>query len=355
MNDTFHFIYGSDEFFVELKAQKILESLPETALECIDGHINNVNELKKFLDASLESIRTIDFFSLEKCVWLKNTNLLGTGSPAFSESGQKELDRWMTAIEKLPKGVTLILSAYPVDKRSRFFKHLSKLGKVEEIAEDKQAFYLEHLLKKLSAQRGIAFEKTAAELLFKKLNYKPRMIANEIEKLACWSNFQGTISENIILEFTSSLPSEHFFEPIEAFYSNDLEWTLRSFRNHFLQHKEVRSILSTLQSRNRLLLQLAALKAENPQVQNGITKHSFEECKQTYEQTFGVLEEKSSFCLFTQNFWYLSHLRSHFRLEALLQLQSLFAETFDALLQEPKHALPILENMARKALSMSKA
>jgi len=341
MNKNLHLIFGADDYFVDLKAKKLLEQFEGIPLEIIDGSMHSIADLKRILGQVSESLRTMDFFSDKKCVWLRSTSLLSNGSPAFTEGGQIYVESCLDLLKKLPEEVQFFISASPVDKRTRLFKTLQDLCQCEELEEKNSKDYLKFLVQKLSKQLSIGIEAAAFELLQQKLNYQPRAIANEFEKLACLKNFSGTISYEDVLKYTPTMPNDEFFEPIEAFYNKDKQRYLQSLRDHFTIHKEVRSILSMLQNRNRLLLQLASLQLQS------VSKNSLDAAYQRYQQDFGPIQDKNTFCVFSQNPWYLSRLKNLFTLEILVQIQEECVRLFDLILKHPQQACFWMESLVK--------
>ena len=341
MKDNIHLIFGNDDFFVDLKAKKSLEAYKTYSIEIIEGSMSNIADLKRILENTIESLRTMDFFSSQKCVWLRATNLLETNSPATTEGAQAILERWLDLLERLPEDVLLIISASPVDKRTRLFKTLQNLAVCEEMEEKKNEDYLHFLIKKICKEQSVDIEPEAAELLSQKLNHQPRTISNELEKLACLKNFSGSISYEDVLQNTPTLINDEFFEPVEAFYEKDKERYLRSLRNHFILNREMRSVLTMMQNRNRLLIQLKSLDLPN------VSKNLLESAYKKYEKFFGTLEDKNTFCIFSQNPWYLSRLKTSFSLKQLLDLQEEYTKIFDLILKTPQQACVFMENLVR--------
>lgn len=341
MKDNIHLIFGNDDFFVDLKTKKILEAYKDYSVEIIDGTMANIADLRRVIENAIESLRTMDFFSAQKCVWLRATNLLGPNSPALTEGAQATLDRWLGVIEKLPMDVHFVISASPVDKRTRLFKTLQTLAICEEMEEKRNEDYLHFLIKKFCEEQNVAIEPEAEELLSQKLNHQPRTIANELEKLACLKNFSGTITYDNVLKNTPTLINDEFFEPVEAFYEKNKERYIRSLRNHFILNKEMRSILTMMQNRNRLLIQLKVLDLQS------ISKNMLDVAYRNYEEFFGPVEEKNTFCIFSQNPWYLSRLKISFSLKQLITLQEEYTKIFDLILQTPNQACAYMENLVR--------
>ncbi|MDR0647269.1 MAG: hypothetical protein LBF43_02410 [Puniceicoccales bacterium] len=352
MESSLQFIFGSDEFFVELKAKAVIETLANTSLEVIDGQINTVADMKRVFEAIVESLRTVDFFEPRKCVWLRNTNLFAGTSPAMTEAGQDAVEKWLHFLKQPPDETYLFISASMVDKRTKLFKTIQSLAYCTELGEAEQGSRLRALMEKLSRQYAVTMDPDAAELFIQKLNGHPRMMSNEFEKLACFNNFRGTITRDCVLGNTPTVPNDEFFEPVEAFYAGDFKRYLQSLHNHYLLHKEVRSVLNMLQNRNRLLLQMTYLRQKHAATR--CDKQSLASMEPMFRQFFGPVEAKSTFCLFSQNPWYVGRLKTPFPYEVLLQLQMDFVDVFDRLLKEPKNTYPIMENLARKTFARLK-
>lgn len=339
--DNVYFIFGADEFFVDLKAKKVLEKYADIPLETFDGKMGTIADLTKTLGNCIESLRTLDFFSTQKCVWLRATNLFSANGPGTTEGAQPHIERWLEVLKTLPQDVIMLISASPVDKRIRLFKTLQELAVCDEMEDKKTDDYLRFLLQKLSQELQVTIAEDAAQLLLQKMNHQPRAVANEFKKLACIKNFSGKISPQEVLSYTPTLPNDEFFEPVEAFYEKNTERYVHSLRNHFILNKEMRSILSMMQNRNRLLIQLSALSLPT------VSKATLERQYFSYEADFGLIRDKNSFCVFSQNPWYLSRLRVPFSLPTLLRLQQEFIVLFDQILAHPQQACAWMESLVR--------
>ena len=86
--------------------------------------------------------------------------------------------------------------------------------------------------------------------------------------------------------------------PLKPF-SGDLEWAMDALDRYFFQGKDARPLLSTLQNRNRLLIQLRVLiDGGGLGVNNRLSKSNLEGLSRKYAHHFGEEDEKSSLNLF---------------------------------------------------------
>ena len=70
---------------------------------------------------------------------------------------------------------------------------------------------------------------------------------------------EDVIEEADVAELTPNVAEGDFFEAAEAFFSGDLKWTLAALQRHFFAGGDARPVISALQNRNRILLQIRAL------------------------------------------------------------------------------------------------
>jgi DNA polymerase III subunit delta len=147
-----------------------------------------------------------------------------------------------------------------------------------------------------------------------------------------------------------------FFEAADAFFSGDLKWTLDALHRHFFAGGDARPVLSSLQNRNRILIQLKVL-IESGEIRvgpRGIDKSGFDRAAQAHAESFGGATEKSASNVFTQNLWYLGKLATQSKLPPLRRMidnQQEFMAAFTALLDRPKEQEEVLRDMAVRCLA----
>ena len=146
-----------------------------------------------------------------------------------------------------------------------------------------------------------------------------------------------------------------FFEAAEAFFARDLSWTLAAIHRHFFAGNDARPLLSALQNRNRLLIQVRVL-ADAGEVRlsgRGIDKASFERAAAAYRGAYGENPTKSAFNVFTQNLWYLGKLagRGMPLLKTLIDHQQEFIRGFDEIVKRPHDQEEVIRALAIRCLA----
>ena len=155
----------------------------------------------------------------------------------------------------------------------------------------------------------------------------------------------------MIIDLVPDFGEGDFFEASEAFFSGQLDWALDAIDRHFYQGKDARPLLSTLQNRNRLLIQLRVLADGgelNPH--DRLSKDLLERLAAKHARHFEDPGEKTTLNVFSQNPWFLGRLLGlvrKFSARRLIDLQSHLIEAFEQVLAQPKeqHAT-IFKNLA---------
>jgi DNA polymerase-3 subunit delta len=203
----------------------------------------------------------------------------------------------------------------------------------------------------------LRFARGAIELLVAKINGNARLFVEEVRKLSTFCDEGGgTIDARMIEELVPPFGEGDFFETTEAFFSRDPEWCVQALRRHFFAGNEARSLLSSLQNRNRLLIQLGSLRDSGHLrvTGNGLDKSSFERSAARYVGVFGESKEKNPMNVFTQHPFYLGKLIGPAGLPGLRSLinhQLEFRRAFAEATEHPKEQEAILRAMMLRCLT----
>ncbi len=361
--NPFVFICGPDDFLVNRLGQERFAaasegSTDEFSREIVSGFANNVGDVEAAINRFRESVQTVSMFGGKRAVWLKDVNFLADTVTGRAESTVRlveDLQSLLTAIN--PDDVGVVVTAAPVDRRRSFLKWCEKnadftlVGGGEGGAETLAPVVLAE-----ARQRGASFGEGAVDLLLAKVGANTRLLIEEVRKLATYVPEGTAIEENHVAELTPNVAEGDFFEAAEAFFSGDLKWTLAALHRHFFAGGDARPIISALQNRNRILLQLRALidSGEIKLGPRGIDKSGFDRAAATYGTHFVGATEKSSYHVFTQNPWYLGKLAGTGKLPTLRRLidnQHEFISAFAEIIQRPDEQEEVLREMSVRCLA----
>ena len=295
-------------------------------------------------------------FGDRKAVWLRNLSFLGDSRPGGTEGAKELIARLQEELASLRPGeVGVLLSASPFSRRSKKQVDWWKSHGTYEFleAENAGAAALTEVAREARNQ-GVALAPGVAELLLEKINGNLRLALEEVRKLATYAGGEGaTIEESHVGELVPTFGEGDFFETVEAFYSLDLPWTLAAIRRHFFAGHDGRPMITSLQNRNRLLLQLKVLQDARA-LGDRISKNALEAAEQRFGGAFAGSTTKSNFNVFTQNPWYLGRLAAPLRglgLKRLMGFQEIFLEAFVGILERPQEQEAVMSEVAVRCLA----
>ena len=368
----FTFICGQDDYLVgrmgaERFAGLTADLTDEFAQETVNGFAANMGEVEAALNRFRESVQTVSMFGGKRVVWLKDVNFLADTVTGRAEGTLKlveDLQELLTGVN--PAETSILITASPVDRRRAFPKWCEKNadfalagGDGDDAGEALAGVALAE-----AKSLGTSFAPGALELLLQKVGANTRLIVEETRKLSAYAQplapaapegLGGRIEETHVAELTPNVAAGDFFEAAEAFFSGDLKWTLAALHRHFFSGGDARPIISALQNRNRILIQVRALLDSGdarlgPRGLDGLPK-----AQALYGKHFIGAPEKSSYNLFSQNGWYVGKLAGNGKLPTLRRLidnQQEFIAAFEEIIRRPSNAQEeVLRELAVRCLA----
>lgn len=359
---NFAFICGADDFLVgrlgsERYAALAAEVTDEFSREVLSGFANNVGEVESVVNRFRETVQTVPMFGGRRAIWLKDVNFLADTVTGRAEGTLKQVENLQEVLTALnPAETAVLITAAPVDRRRAFPKWCEKNADFTLIGGDGDDG--EALVSVVLAEArtlGATFSSDAVRLLLAKVGANTRLIVAEVHKLAAYAADGERIEDHHVAELTPNVAEGDFFEAAEAFFSGDLKWTLEALkRQFFAEPNAARPIISSLQNRNRLLLQVRAL-VDAGEVKIGPRGlDGFPKAQATHAAKFVGATEKNTFNLFSQHPFYLSKVVGGAKLPSLRRLidnQQEFIAAFEEIIRRPHEAEEVLREMAVRCLA----
>jgi len=359
----FTFICGDDDYLVSERGRSWFAEATkglsdDLSKEVVDGRAGNIAEVEDAMNRFTSAVQTLSLFGERKVVWLKDVNFMADSVTGRAQGTLDLLEDLRSTLEGIdPDSAGVLITAQPVDKRRSFYKWCQKTADFTLLAGDKDAAATcAKLIEAECKEAGVSMSRDAVQLLIGKVNGNTRLIVEETRKLCTFAGSDAEVNEQMVNSLVPNFGDGDFFEAADAFFSLKLEWTLEALRRHFFTNSESRPLLGSLQSRNRLLIQLRVL-LDAGAIRlggRGISKADLEAAAKTYGHHFGENPEKSNLNVFTQNPWYLGRLAESARkvsLKKLIDFQLAFAEAFEAIIQRPNDQEEVCREMAVKCLS----
>ena len=365
---NFTFICGADDFLVGRLGKERFEALAaaitdEFARETINGFAANVGEVESAVNRFRDAVQTISMFGGQRVVWLKDINFLADTVTGRAESTLKLVEDLQQILEGVnPAETAVLITAAPVDRRRSFPKWAEKNADFSLVGgdSDNAGEALVGVALAEAKSLGARFAPNALELMLVKVGANTRLIVEETRKLATYvddpaSTAGGAVIEEAhVAELTPNVAEGDFFEAAEAFFSGNLQWTLAALHRHFFSGGDARPVISALQNRNRILLQVRALVDAGDVRIGPRGLDGFPKAQAAHSAKFIGATEKSSFNLFTQNPWYLGKLAGSAKLPTLRRLidnqQELIA-AFEEIIRRPDEQEEVLREVAVRCLA----
>ena len=378
----FTFICGSDDFLVGRMGKERFEVLTagvtdEFSRETINGFAANVGEVEIAINRFRDAVQTVSMFGGKRVVWLKDVNFLADTVTGRAESTLALVADLQQILESLnAEETTVLITAAPIDRRRSFPKWCEKNADFVLVGGDADSASEALAGVALAEARalGARFAPGAVELMLAKVGANTRLIVEETRKLATYalpvetmngasakpnapaeeSAEPATITETHVAELTPNVAEGDFFEAAEAFFSGDLQWTLAALHRHFFSGGDARPVISALQNRNRILMQVRALVDAGDARIGPRGLDGLQRAAGSYAARFVGATEKSSFNLFTQNPWYVGKLASSAKLPTLRRLidnQQEFIAAFEEIIRRPNEQEDVLREIAVRCLA----
>jgi len=363
---AFTFVCGPDDFLVGRLGKERFEALAAEAQaddfsrEVINGFAGNVDEVETAINRFRDAVQTVSMFGGKRVVWLKDVSFLADNVTGRAEGTLKQVEALQELLEKVnPDEVSVIITASPVDRRRSFPKWCEANSDFTLTGGDgdNAAEALAGVALIEAREAGVTFGEGALEILLTKVGANTRLLTEEVRKLSTYIDAGGVIEEAHVIELTPNQAEGDFFEAADRFFAGDLKGTLHALQKHFFAGGDARPVLSSLQNRNRILIQARVLidagdvRLPGPY---GFDKAAWARAQSTYAKHFGGDAEKSSYNLFTQNQWYAGRLVSTGRLPALRRLidnQQEFLTAFEEIIRRPNEQETVLREMAVRCLT----
>ena len=360
----FTFICGADDFLVGRVGQARFAALAtgvtdEFSREVLSGFAGNVGEVESAINRFRDSVQTVSMFGGARVVWLKDVNFLADTVTGRAEGTLRQVEELQALLGGVnPDQVAVVVTAAPVDRRRSFIKWCETAADYTFVGDEAKdgGTALEQVALAEAAVQGVTLAPDALALLLAKVGANARLLVEEVRKLASYAGEGAVVEEAHVAELTPNFAEGDFFETAEAFGRGDLKWTLAALHRHFFAGGDARPVLTALQNRNRLFIQLRVLldTGEVHVGPRGLDKAGFERAAAAYAPHFAGAPEKSSFNLFTQNLWYLGKLAGSARLPALRRLidnQQEFIAAFEEIVRRPGEQEEVLREMVVRCLA----
>ena len=232
-NPNLHFVTGSDEAEVRIKAKGLVAELAPTdagefGLEIIEAPADTVDYSVDMVESTLQAVLTLPFFGGGKLVWMKGVTFLKDSVQGRSEAVQESLEKLLKVLEEgLPQGITLLISAPEPDKRKSFYKSLCSLATTTLCDKPDFGFNgteedLIDWVVRRCRERGVKIEPQAAVVLTTRVGANTGQLDAELAKLVTSAGASTTIPESLVRDLVPFTRAGGIFDLSDAINKRNL-------------------------------------------------------------------------------------------------------------------------------------
>jgi DNA polymerase III subunit delta len=196
----------------------------------------------------------------DKVVWLKNASFLGmSGKATRGEEVKACLERLTNLIKKgIMPGVSLLVTAPDVDKRSAFYKACEKAGEAKEFSVTEKAYQIDQqavaIVQAALKDAGLTGSAGAVEALVEREGCDTQQIRNEVEKLRNYLGDRKEVTREDIEAVVCSVRGSQAWDLADAVVERKLVKALQVLNRLLYQKTSPLYIMSIMEGRFREFL-----------------------------------------------------------------------------------------------------
>ncbi len=257
--------YGNDSYWVTASAKEYLsQRVPEDrqvfGLDTIDGLVESSSAASLAIRKCLEALDTPSFMGGDKVVWLKNASFLGaSGRATRGEEVKACLERLAQLVKKgVMPGVSFLITAPDVDKRSAFYKACEKAGDTREFAVTEKSYQIDQqaisIVQSALKDAGLTAGAGAVEALVEREGCDTQQVRNEVEKLRNYLGDRKEVTRDDVEAVVCSVRGSQAWDLADAVADRKLGKALQVLNRLLYQKTSPLYIMAILEGRFREFL-----------------------------------------------------------------------------------------------------
>ncbi|MGN1313428.1 MAG: DNA polymerase III subunit delta [Lachnospiraceae bacterium] len=240
-----YLLYGEEAYLRKQYRDRLRQALVEEGdtmnIHCFEGKDTSVSEV-------IDLAETLPFFATRRVIVVENSGWLSKGGEALADY-----------LPGLAETTFLILVEAQVDKRTRLYKEIKKLGRITEFVpqnEETLKRWILGMIKKDNKQITGA----ALQHLMNKIGTEMEQIKNEMEKLLCYTLKKDEITIEDIEAVCTKRIQNQIFDLVEAIGKKEQKRALGLYEDLLTLKEPPMRILALIGRQFNYLLQIKELK-----------------------------------------------------------------------------------------------
>lgn len=238
-----YLFYGSETYLIKNYEKALMEAILSPGSEMMNHDI--FEEKRASADTIMDASDTLPFLNDKRLITIKNSGFFQKGN---KEEGEKLLEYF----SNLPESVCILFIEEKVEKNSRLYKAITKIGEAVEFKTPTEK-ELTAWLKKECSKNGVSIENSVVQFFLQTVESDMENIIRELQKLISYKGNQGSIEmEDVRKVATPSLEAK-VFDLVRAVAEEKPATAISIYRNLLLLKESPYMVLSLITRQFRMI------------------------------------------------------------------------------------------------------
>ncbi|AXH98956.1 DNA polymerase III subunit delta [Sporosarcina sp. PTS2304] len=258
-----YLLTGTEQHLLDETIKKLIRAIPGMT----SAEVNRFDLEEIPIQAVLEVADELPFLVEHKLIVAKNCSFLkATDQSKDKQNHQLEhFEKWLE--NPSPTATVVFIAPYEkLDARKRITKKIKKHAVVVE-AETLQGQDLSTWIMQHGKDKGIVFEKNEANLLMDMSGTDLLTLSTEVEKIAAYLSYKGTVTAEIIEQLVARTPEMDVFRLTDSFVNGKIAESLAVYHDLMRNGEEPIMLTSLIASQVRLMIHVVNLRKKGYQQQ----------------------------------------------------------------------------------------
>ena len=258
-----YLLTGTEQHLLDETIKKLIRAVPGMT----SSEVNRFDLEEIPIQAVLEVADELPFLVDHKLIVAKNCSFLkATDNSKEKQNHQLELlEKWLE--NPSPTATVVFVAPYEkLDARKKITKKIKKHAVVVE-GVALQGQDLSTWIMQQGKDKGIAFDKSTAEYLMEMSGTDLLTLSTEVDKLAGYLAFKGTVDTEMIEQLVARTPEMDVFRLTDSFVNNKRAESLAVYHDLLRNGEEPIMLASLIASQVRLMIHVTNLRKKGYQQQ----------------------------------------------------------------------------------------
>ncbi|PIC68514.1 DNA polymerase III subunit delta [Sporosarcina sp. P16a] len=258
-----YLLTGTEQHLLDETIKKLIKAIPGMT----SSEVNRFDLEEIPIQAVLEVANEFPFLVDHKLIVAKNCSFLkATDQSKEKQNHQLELlEKWLE--NPSPTATVVFVAPYEkLDARKKITKKIKKHAVIVE-AVALQGQDVSTWIMQQGKDKGIEFDKKTAEFLMEMSGTDLLTLSTEVDKLAGYLAFKGTVDTNTIEQLVARTPEMDVFRLTDSFVNNKRAESIAVYHDLLRNGEEPIMLVSLVASQVRLMIHVTNLRKKGYQQQ----------------------------------------------------------------------------------------